>query len=301
MSDKSFDPTANSPRKRPRRWRGPRIAFAVLALGFAAFVLYFGPTWFPLIFKDDAQAIRVERAERRGRFEMGLQMPGQPDLSRLEARLASKGLAEGAPILVRIFKREFELEIWMKRGPTFQHFVTYPICVWSGALGPKLREGDGQSPEGFYSVDARALNPNSRYFRSFNVGYPNAFDAAHGRTGSFIMVHGNCASVGCFAMTDPQMGEIWRLVTAALKGTQKRFQVQIFPFRMTDAALDGYRTHPDYDFWRTLKAGYDLFEAERLPPRVFVCNGRYTFTPAGNAPNGDGGVDSSCPNTQANG
>jgi murein L,D-transpeptidase YafK len=221
-------------------------------------------------------------------------LPGAPDTTRLKQRLAEQGLNEGAPILIRIFKREFQLELWMKHDGVFQHFTTYPICRWSGTLGPKIRQGDGQAPEGFYSVDANALNPNSNWYRSFNLGYPNAFDAANGRTGSLIMVHGGCASIGCFAMTNSQIAEIWQLVTAALQGGQKRFQVQVYPFRMTDEKLKAYDGHPALPFWRTLKQGNGLFEATHLPPRVTVCKGAYRFEPAGVYPSGDAGIENRC-------
>lgn len=291
------DPTVKTVGKRRRR--GPRIVFGILFVLFAVAAIYLAPLWLPVGYSDDERAISMERAQRMWRASMDMALPGQPDLARLDARLAEQGLAEGRPILVRIFKREFELELWMKDEGTFKRFATYPICVWSGGLGPKLREGDGQSPEGFYSVDASALNPNSRYYRSFNVGYPNAFDAGLGRTGSFIMVHGHCLSVGCFAMTDAQMREIWTLVTSALKGGQKRFQVQIYPFRMSEERLQAYRGHPDLPFWTTLKRGHDLFEVERLPPRVHVCDGNYAFAPAGVYPNGDGGIEKGCPGAEA--
>ena len=111
-------------------------------------------------------------------------LPGTPDLANLPGRLSAQGLALGAPVFIRIFKREFELELWMRRDGRFQRFAVYPICRWSGRLGPKLEEGDGQAPEGFYTVDAKALNPASRWHRSFNLGFPNAFDRAHARTGS---------------------------------------------------------------------------------------------------------------------
>lgn len=291
------DPTVTKGPRRRRRW--PRIVFGIGLALTAAMAAYLASLWLPAGYSGDERAISKERAQRLWRAGMRLPMPGQPDLTRLAGRLSEQNLAAGLPILIRIFKREFELEVWMKRDGRFQRFATYPICVWSGTLGPKLREGDGQAPEGFYSVDAGALNPNSRYFRSFNVGYPNAFDAAQGRTGSLIMVHGNCASVGCFAMTDAQMGEIWQLVTAALDGGQKRFQVQIYPFRLSEERLQAYRTHPAFVFWQTLKAGYDAFEAESLPPRVRVCNGKYAFAPAGVYPNGDGGIEKSCPAQEA--
>ena len=143
----------------------------------------------------------------------------------------------GAPVFLRIFKLESELELWMEKDGRYQNFATYPICLWSGRLGPKLQEGDRQAPEGFYAVTKDELNPNSRWHRSFSLGFPNAFDRAQGRTGSFIMVHGGCQSVGCFAMTNNVVDEIWRLVTAALDKGQPAFNVQVFPFRMTETNL----------------------------------------------------------------
>lgn len=277
-----------------RRRRLPRVVFFV-ALAAATFIaVVLAPMWFPFTPGSDESAISYERAQRRWRASWGMAMPGAPDVTRLPQRLAEHGLSVGAPILVRIFKREFELELWMKRDGVFHRFVTYPICRWSGTLGPKFQTGDHQAPEGFYSVDASALNPNSRWFRSFNLGYPNAFDAANGRTGSLIMVHGGCASVGCFAMTNSQMAEIWQLVTAALQGGQKRFQVQVYPFRLSDEKLHAYDGHPALPFWRALKRGNDLFEASLLPPRVHVCRGSYGFEPAGVYHNGDGGIENRC-------
>ena len=178
-----------------------------------------GAALFALAVKLDRDGLRIEaeRLRRLAYAATGAPLPGTPDLAALDSRLAAHGIALGAPVLVRIFKLEFELELWMKRGDRFHLFATYPICRWSGALGPKLREGDWQAPEGFYTVDAKALNPHSRWHRAFNLGFPNGLDQAHGRTGSYLMVHGGCSSIGCYAMTDPVIDEVWRLVTAALK------------------------------------------------------------------------------------
>ena len=171
----------------------------------------------------DWEHVRLERerVKRAARAATGQALPGTPDLDRLDERLASAGVKLGAPVFIRIFKQEFELELWMKRGETFQLVATYPVCRWSGRLGPKIKEGDHQAPEGFYTVDATQLNPQSRWHRSFNLGFPNALDRTHGRTGSFLMVHGGCGSVGCYAMTDPVIDEIWRIVTAALSGGRR--------------------------------------------------------------------------------
>lgn len=217
----------------------------------------------------------IDRLEHRYLFMRGKPLNGTPDLSRYEARLKTAGVREGAPVFIRIFKQESELELWLHDGRKFVLFATYPTCYWSGSLGPKLKEGDGQSPEGFYTVSKSQLNPNSRWHRSFNLGFPNAFDQSHGRTGSFLMVHGGCASIGCYAMTDLVIDEIWRLVTAALNNGQARFSVHAFPFRMTRANLDWYTSRRRDPFWSDLKKGYDVFERTHVPPQVTVCDGRY--------------------------
>lgn len=249
-----------------------------------------------VLFDWDGLEIESQRTRRLAQAALRLPLPGTPDLANLPARLAEQGVALGAPVFIRIFKREFELELWLKKEGRFQRFAVYPICRWSGRLGPKLMEGDSQAPEGFYTVDAKALNPASRWHRSFNLGYPNVFDRAHARTGSFVMVHGGCASVGCFAMTDAVVDEIWRLVTAALNGGQKRFQVQVYPFRMTEENLASRQSRPWAAFWGDLKRGYDAFEATRLPPRIGVCAGRYTVAPAAGGSDGSHEIDNSCIN-----
>jgi murein L,D-transpeptidase YafK len=270
-----------SPRPQPpRTWRA--LVLRRLWLGLAVFAVAAGAIlaarhW---LIDWDAVAIDAERDRRLALASAGTPLAGTPDLADLPGRLAAQGLSLGAPVFIRIFKREFELELWMKRKERFHLLATYPVCRWSGTLGPKLREGDHQAPEGFYTVDAAALNPASRWHRSFNLGFPNAFDRAHNRTGSFVMVHGGCGSIGCFAMTDPVVDEIWRLVTAALKAGQPRFHVHVFPFRMTEENLASREHQPWVPFWRTLKQGYDAFQTLRLPPRIAVCGGAYSFAPA---------------------
>ena len=190
--------------------------------------------------------------------------------------LGRKGMDQGAPIFVRIFKEESELEVWKARDDgRFYHFKTYPICNWSGDLGPKTQLGDRQAPEGFYKVSAEQLNPNSQYYLAFNLGYPNAYDRSLRRTGHALMVHGKCKSAGCYAMTDALIEEIYALARESLKGGQTNCEVHAFPFRMTDANLARFRTNPHYKFWHTLKQGYDFFETYRLPPQIAVCEHRY--------------------------
>lgn len=197
----------------------------------------------------------------------------------LERDLEKSGLSYGAPVFVRIFKREKELELWMQGdSPGYVLFRTYPICTYSGDLGPKLRQGDGQAPEGFYRVAPGQLNPASRFHLSFNLGYPNAYDRAHSRTGDFLMVHGNCVSVGCYAMGDEAIEEIYSLVAAALRAGQPAFDVHAFPFHLDDARLAAEQDSPWHGFWAELKAGYDAFERTRQPPTIKVVDGHYGVT-----------------------
>ena len=186
-----------------------------------------------------------------------------------------------APMLVRIYKKEAELEVW-KRSTSgrYVRLKTFPICRWSGQLGPKRKEGDRQTPEGFYTVTASQMNPKSKHYLSFDTGFPNAYDRAHGATGSALMVHGTCSSAGCYAMTDTGMSEIYALMREALRGGQKAVQLQAYPFRMTAENLVRHRLDPNIAFWRQLKEGSDRFEATGEELAVSVSAGRYTFRPA---------------------
>ncbi len=199
----------------------------------------------------------------------------------LPQRLAENGFAKGGPVFIRIFKQSSELEIWMKDAAGWRLFDTWPVCRWSGTLGPKLKEGDGQSPEGFYTVAKGALNPNSNYHLSFNLGFPNAYDKSHGRTGSFLMVHGNCVSIGCYAMTDAGIEDIYGLVEAALENGQNEVPVHIFPFRMTAEAMAASADSAWIAYWRNLKEGHDLFETRRAPPVAAACGKTYVFATDG--------------------
>ncbi len=190
--------------------------------------------------------------------------------------LGKKGMKVEAPIFVRIFKEESELELWKLRDDGhFHHFKTYPICTWSGELGPKLAQGDKQAPEGFYTVQKNQMNPNSNFYLAFNLGFPNSYDRAHGRTGSALMVHGKCKSAGCYAMTDALIEEIYALARDPFDAGHPSFQVHAYPFRMTDANMDRHKGSRWHEFWKTLKEGHDHFEATRLPPPVVVCGRRY--------------------------
>ena len=221
--------------------------------------------------------INLTRKEYRSLYRAGDPLPGTPDLARFEARLAKQGVELGTPVYIRVYKLESEIELWTEKNGRFELFATYPICMWSGRLGPKLKEGDRQAPEGFYTVDKDALNPNSRMHLSFNLGFPNVYDRGKGRTGSFLMVHGGCASIGCYAVTDGVVDEIWRFVTAALDNGQERIPVHAFPFRMTERNLRLRKGDRWSGFWTDLEQGSTLFEQNHMPPKVSVCEGRYVF------------------------
>jgi murein L,D-transpeptidase YafK len=196
----------------------------------------------------------------------------------LVAEMDKKNMDKDSPILVRAFKQESELEIWKQnRDGQFALLKTYPICRWSGELGPKVKEGDRQAPEGFYKITPGQMNPNSQFYLSFDLGYPNAFDRALGRTGSNLMVHGDCSSRGCYSMTDEQIAEIYALGREAFFGGQKSFQVQAYPFRMTPENFAKHRASPHIAFWKMLKQGNDHFEASRREVKVDVCDKRYVF------------------------
>ena len=195
------------------------------------------------------------------------------------ALMAKKDMAASAPVLLRTFKKEAVLEVWKQtRAGRYALLKTFPICRWSGQLGPKRKNGDRQTPEGFYAVGPKQLNPNSHYYLSFDVGFPNAYDKAQGATGAYLMVHGTCSSAGCYAMTDKQVGEIYALVRDALAGGQSAFQFQAFPFRMTAENLAKHRSDQYFGFWRQLKDGSDRFEATGEEPKVGVVGGRYVFS-----------------------
>jgi murein L,D-transpeptidase YafK len=194
------------------------------------------------------------------------------------ALMASKGMSQNDPILMRAFKKESEIEVW-KRGSDGRYALlkTYPMCRWSGQLGPKTREGDRQAPEGFYAVTPSQMNPNSSFHLSFDLGYPNAYDRSHGRTGSHLMVHGSCSSAGCFAMTDEAISEVYSLAREAFASGQRSFQFQSYPFRMTAENLARHRLDPNIAFWRNLKEGSDYFELAKQEPQVSVANQQYAF------------------------
>jgi murein L,D-transpeptidase YafK len=205
----------------------------------------------------------------------------QPVPPKLLAAMVEKDMDLQSPILIRLFKQEAELEVWKQdRSGKFALLKTYPICRWSGDLGPKVREGDRQAPEGFYEISPAQMNPRSAYYLSFNTGFPNAYDRALGRSGSELMVHGDCSSRGCYAMTDEQIAEIYALGRESFFGGQKAFQFDAFPFHMTPMNMAKHRNNPNMAFWKMIKEGYDHFEVTHQEPKVDFCEKHYVFDAA---------------------
>ncbi|MDB5652968.1 MAG: hypothetical protein JWQ94_581 [Tardiphaga sp.] len=205
----------------------------------------------------------------------------KPVPEKLVAEMAAKDMDLQSPMLVRLFKQEAELEVWKQtRSGQFALLKTYPICRWSGDLGPKVREGDRQAPEGFYNITPGQMNPASSYYLSFNIGYPNAFDRSLGRTGSQLMVHGDCSSRGCYAMTDEQISDIYALGRESFFGGQRAFQVQAYPLRMTPVNMAKHRDNPNMPFWKMIKQGNDHFEVTKQEPKVEFCENKYVFDPS---------------------
>ncbi len=225
---------------------------------------------FKLLFLLHSMVVNIPTSQRA---EQAINQHNQA----LKLAFKQQGLAWGSAVYLRLFKASSELELWVEKNQQFVLFKTYPICTFSGDLGPKLATGDLQSPEGFYFVKPGQLNPWSQYHLSFNLGYPNKYDRWHQRTGSALMVHGSCVSIGCYAMTDPLIEEIYTLMVAAFEKDQPFIRVHAFPFRMTPERLSAHKQNQWYGFWQNLKTGYDFFASHNRPPNVEVVDGVYVF------------------------
>ncbi|WDR01405.1 murein L,D-transpeptidase [Devosia algicola] len=233
-----------------------------------------------------------------GGFATGDNRHNQPLSSVIQASLRNIGSSPGAPMVIRLFKQEKQVEIWKQSNSgQYRLLKTYDICAFSGDLGPKFKEGDRQSPEGFYTITPGLMNPKSNYYLAFNTGFPNKFDRAWGRTGTDLMMHGDCSSRGCYAMTDGGIAEIYALARETFKGGNHSFQLELFPFRMTAANLAKQSTNPHLAFWKDIKQGYDYFEVTKTPPVWDVCEKRYIFNPSASGPLDAAGA---CPATKSN-
>ena len=251
-----------------------RLTHYTVALTFCA--LCAASTAYPPPSALAATAVSISRQDNLPTTSKADRLMTQAE-PRVKKELARKGMRLGQPVFMRIFKLSKQLELWLYSRGKFKLFKTYPICNYSGYVGPKLAEGDWQSPEGFYTVSAEQMNPQSRFHLSFNIGYPNRSDAERSCTGSAIMVHGNCVSQGCFAMGNEQIEEIYLLAYQAFLQGQEQFSIHIFPFPMTRENLVKYRSSPWYDFWSNLAAGYNAFEQTRQVPTISTAGGRYVL------------------------
>ena len=229
----------------------------------------------------DVAADRVER--QRAAAAGALPLPNTPNVSEFNDRVKAKGVRLSSPVIIRVFKSESELEVWKEKDGAFLLFATYPICHWSGSVGPKLRDGDKQAPEGYYTVNRAQTHHQGRWPKSLNIGFPNILDQSQARTGSNILIHGGCSSVGCFAMTNPVMDEIHLLTESAIDGGQEHVPVQVYPFRMTDQNMQANASSPWMNFWANMKEGYDAFEKTHQSVAVSVCDGHYYFQQANRA------------------
>jgi murein L,D-transpeptidase YafK len=179
-------------------------------------------------------------------------------------------------LYLRAFKHERELEVWAgAAGKPLKKVKTYPFCAASGELGPKRQEGDLQVPEGFYTIDL--FNPTSAYHLSIRVSYPNESDRILGRRplGGAIMVHGNCVSIGCIAIQDGPIEELYLMTLDAKKRMGRNVPIHIFPRRLDAEGLAALEKTAGEDtglssFWKGLEPGYRLFEETKRPPRVSV-------------------------------
>lgn len=196
---------------------------------------------------------------------------------KLQKELKQKGFKSNSPIYIRIFKEADLFEVWVKSGSQYHLFKTYDICYFSGGLGTKTQSGDGKSPEGFYTIEPKQLNPASTYYLAINIGYPNKLEAMKGYTGDAIMIHGHCASIGCYAMTDPRIEEIYTLVYKAFQTGQQKINLDIYPFRLDNTHLSIYKNSPYMPFWKTMKPGYDLFEKNHIPAVAGIKAEEYSF------------------------
>jgi murein L,D-transpeptidase YafK len=198
--------------------------------------------------------------------------------SSVAAAFAEKHLRFGAPVFLRVYKQSSEVELWVQQGPRYALFKTYSICRWSGGLGPKMVQGDRQAPEGLYHITAPDLVVNRRWHRAMRLNYPNAFDVVNGRTGYGIYIHGKCRSVGCFAINDDNVEEVYEIVRAALSNGQVRIPVLSLPFRFS--SINSLVNEPFVfgEFWRELRRADFLFNRDRLPPSASLCDGNYYFS-----------------------
>jgi len=184
-------------------------------------------------------------------------------------------------MFIRVFKHELELEVWVSDSVDFYLYKRYNICKLSGDFGPKRKQGDLQVPEGFYYIND--FNPFSKYHLSLGINYPNQSDrifSPHKDLGGLIYIHGDCVSVGCMAMGDTNIGEIYSMA----KKMKTKIEVHIFPINYKYLKslnwFDKKITQKPLllEFEKNLFEGYSYFEETgRLPEITFLENGFCQF------------------------
>ena len=199
----------------------------------------------------------------------------------LKKSIQQAGYGTDFSMLINAYKAEGKLEVWLKAKSDKQYscFKTYDFCAHSGTLGPKVIEGDGQTPEGFYYINV--FNPMSSFHLSLGVNYPNSVDSARTgadrKTGGDIYIHGNCVTVGCIPLTDDKIDEVYILAVEARNSGQDKIPVNIYPFKMTNANIQKYSAQfpAQLSFWKSLQPGYLAFEKHRNMADVKEVKGKY--------------------------
>ncbi|MES2447973.1 MAG: L,D-transpeptidase family protein [Bacteroidota bacterium] len=199
----------------------------------------------------------------------------------LQKELNKDGFTSNYELFIAAYKAEGKVEIWLKANGQnqFKLFKTYDFCAHSGKLGPKVIEGDLQTPEGFYKINV--FNPMSKFHLSLGINYPNAVDKARTgktrKTGGEIYIHGDCVTVGCIPLTDDKIKEVYILGVEARNYGQNHIPVYIFPFKMTAKNMEKYGTeYPQHlKFWQNLQHGYAYFEKYKTLPTITQVKGSY--------------------------
>jgi murein L,D-transpeptidase YafK len=178
-------------------------------------------------------------------------------------------------LFIRAFKAERLLEVWARNNSqeAYRLVKIYSVCARSGKLGPKFKEGDKQTPEGFYFINK--FHQESIYYLALGLNYPNESDLIRAdpvEPGSDIYIHGECFSLGCLAMTNNRIKEIYWLAWQAHSAGQEKIQVHIFPFKMhLKYNYKKFRRNRKLNkFWNNLKPGYYYFIKHRQPSHYRV-------------------------------
>ncbi|MNK68211.1 L,D-transpeptidase catalytic domain [compost metagenome] len=199
----------------------------------------------------------------------------------LRTDLVAKKIGHSPFMIINAYKAEGKLEIWLKNGSdkVYQLFKTYDFCEHSGTLGPKVIEGDGQTPEGFYYINV--FNPMSNFHLSLGINYPNSVDnfrtGKDRKTGGDIYIHGSCVTVGCIPLTDEKIKEVYLLAMFSSDLKSKKVPVNIYPFKMTDQNMKKYSAEfpTQVTFWKSLQPVFLAFEQNKTQPNVNEVKGEY--------------------------